>query len=68
LRTDCFPDTVVRVQVPSFFGFYLWGISDPIRASPTIATKYNSPILADTDYLLAANAGRFETVAAGSVE
>jgi len=59
---------VVRVQVPSFFGFYLWGISDPIRASPTIATKYNSPILADTDYLLFPNAGRFETVAAGSVE
>jgi hypothetical protein len=54
--------------VPSFFGFYLWGISDPIRASPTIATKYNSPILADTDYLLAANGGRFDTVAAGSVE
>jgi hypothetical protein len=71
LRTDCFPDTVVRVQVLSFFGFYLWSTSDPIRATPTIITKYNySPIFAfpDADYLLAANPGRFETVAAGSVE
>ena len=56
--------------MPSFFGFYLWGISDAIRAGPTIVIKYNSPIFAfaDADYLLAANAGRFETVAASGVE
>jgi hypothetical protein len=56
--------------VPSFFGFYLWGIRDAIRAGPPIVTKYNSPIFAfaDADYLFAANPGRFETVAASGVE
>ena len=56
--------------MPSFFDFYLWGIGDAIRAGPTIVIKYNSPIFAfaDADYLLAANAGRFETVAASGVE
>lgn len=53
-----------------FFGFYLWGISDATRAGPTIVANYTSPIFAfaDANYLLAANAGGFETIAASGLE
>jgi hypothetical protein len=70
LRGDCFPDTVVRVWIPSLFSFRLWGVSDAIREGPTIVTNCASTIFAfaNTDHLLATNAGRFETVAASGIE
>ena len=56
--------------MPPFFSFRLWGVSDAIRAGPTIVTNCTSPIFAfaNADYLFAANVGRFKTTAAGGVE
>jgi len=47
---------------------YLWDIRGAIRVWATIAFDYASQAFANAGYLLAANAGRFETVAASGVE
>jgi len=54
--------------MPFLFGSHLWDVYSAIREGTTIAFESAPQAFTDAGCLLAANAGRFETVAASCVE